>query len=94
MQSRLWDFLKIVQGPKDMQVHVQRIHVSKLIIVKNYTLLLCRCSDVRSRGDDDTVRNRQPFDTGAKLRIHKLAKHPSIYPEACLEHLKPKSQRK
>ena len=92
---------KIVQAKKDMEVHVQRVHVSKLIIVKEYTLLLCHCSNVRSRGDDGTVRNRhfhcitcwQPFDTGAKLHIHKLSKHPTIYSEASLEHLKPKSQR-
>ena len=93
---------KIVQGNKDMKVHIQRVHVSKLIVVQKYTILLCRCSDVRSRGDDGTVRNRhfhciacwQPFDTGPKLRIHKLAKHSDIYSEASLEHLKPKSQRK
>ena len=92
---------KIVQGKTDMTVHVQKVHVAKLIVVKQYTLLLCRCSDVRSRGEDGTVRNRHfhcitcwhPFDTGPKLRIHKLAKHPDIYSEASLEHLKPKSQR-
>ena len=93
---------KIVQGDSDMKLHFQRVHVAKLIVVKQYTLLLCRCSDVRSRGDDGTVRNRhfhciscwQPFDTAAKLRIHKLSKHWDVYTEAFLEHLRPKKQKK
>ena len=66
--------------------------------IDHINILMCRYSDIRSRGSDRSVCNKHfhciacwhPFDTPAKLRIHKLAKHSDKYSEVDLAHLKPK----
>ena len=92
---------KILETEFDMQLHFRCVHIAKLLVVHNVNILMCRCSDIRSRGLDNSVRNRHyhcitcwhPFDTGAKLRVHKLAKHSDIYNEPSLLHLKPKARK-
>ena len=42
----------------DLLVHVRRVHVGHLITIRNMNLLMCRCSDIRSQGTDNSVRNR------------------------------------
>ena len=57
------------------------VHIEKLLVVHDVNILMCRCSDIRSRGSDKSVRNHHyhcipcwhPFYTPAKLRVHKLA---------------------
>ena len=92
---------KILETEFDMQLHFRRVHIAKLLVVHNVNILMCRCSDIRSRGSDNSVRNRHyhcitcwhPFDTGAKLRVHKLAKHSDVYDKLSLLHLKPKARK-
>ena len=89
---------KILETQFDMQLHFRCVHIAKLLVVHDVNILMCRCSDIRSRGLDKSVRNHHYhcitcwhlFDTGAKLRVHKLAKHSDIYDEPSLLHLKPK----
>ena len=93
---------KCLGGRADAIDHYKRVHISRLIQISNINILMCRCSDIRSRGSDRSIRNRHfhciacwhPFDTPAKLRIHKLAKHSDKYSEVDLAHLKPKVLRK
>ena len=63
---------------------------------------MCQCSEIRSRGSDKSVRSRHfhciacwhPFDTPAKLRIHKLSNYSDKYSELDVSHLKPKVLQK
>ena len=74
---------KILETLFDMQLHFKHVHIAKLLVVHDVNILMCRCSDIRSRGSDKSVHNYHyhcipcwhPFDTPAKLRVHKLAKH-------------------
>ena len=92
---------KILKTQFDMQLHFRCVHIAKLLVVHDVNILMCRCSDIRSRGSDNSVRKCHyhcitcwhPFDTGAKLRVHKLAKHSDVYDEPSLLHLKPKSRK-
>ena len=92
---------KILETEFVMQLHFRHVHIAKLLVVHNVNILMCRCSDIRSRGLDNSVRNRHyhcitcwhPFDTGAKLRVHKLAKHTDDYDKPSLLHLKPKARK-
>ena len=93
---------KTLNGNADAIDHYKRVHITHLLTVNNVNMLRCRCSKIRSRGSDNSVRNRHyhciecwhPFDTGAKLRIHKLSKHSDKYSDHDLAHLKPSSQRR
>ena len=85
---------KILETQFDMELHFRRVHIAKLLVVHNVNILMCRCSDLRSRGSDNSVCTCwHPFDTGAKLRVHKLAKHSDVYDESSLLHLKPKARK-
>ena len=92
---------KILETQFNMQLHFRCIHIAKLLVVHDVNILMCRCSDIRSRGSDNSVCNHHyhciacwhPFDTAAKLRVHKLAKHSDIYDEPSLLHLKPKTRK-
>ena len=72
---------KILETLFDMQLHFKCVHIAKLLVVHDVNILMCRCSDIRSRGSDKSVHNHHyhcipcwhPFDTPAKLRVHKLA---------------------
>ena len=89
--------VNILEIQFDMQLHFRRVHIAKLLVVHNVNILMCRCSNIRSRGSDNSVHNHHyhcitcwhPFDTGAKLRVHKLAKHSDVYGKLSLLHLKP-----
>ena len=89
---------KCLGGRADAIDHYKRVHISRLIQIANINILMCRCSEIRSRGSDKSVHKRHfhclacwyPFDTTAKLRIHKLAKHSDKYLELDVAHLKPK----
>ena len=91
---------KTLNGMADAIDHYKRVHIAHLITIKNTNILRCRCSEIRSRGSDNSVRNTlpiecwHPFDTAAKLRIHKLSKHSDKYSDHNLAHLKPHSKRK
>ena len=41
----------------DLLVHVKRVHVGHLITIRDMNLLMCRCSDIRSQGTDNSVHN-------------------------------------
>ena len=41
----------------DLLVHVRRVHVGHLITIRNTNLLMCRYSDIRSQGTDNSVHN-------------------------------------
>ena len=92
---------KIVQGHSDMKLHFQRVHVSKLIVVKQYTLLLCRCSDVRSSGGRWNCE-KQTLSLYLVLAAFRYCSKNSgstsclsilmFYTEASLEHLKPNKE--
>ena len=92
---------KILETQFDMELYFRRVHIAKLLVVHDVNILMCRCSDIRSRGSDNSVHNHHyhcltcwhPFDTGAKLRVHKLAKHSDVYDEPSLLHLKPKARK-
>ena len=92
---------KIFETQYDMELHFRCVHIAKLLVIHDVNILMCRCSDIRSRGSDNSVHNHHyhcitrwhPFDTVAKLRIHKLAKHSDVYDEPSLVHLKPKSRK-
>ena len=83
------------------ELHLSCVHIAKLLVVHDVNILMCRCSDIRSRELDNSECNCHyhcitcwhPFDTGAKLRVHKLAKHSDVYDEPSLLHLKPKSRQ-
>ena len=86
---------KHVNSNYDLLVHVRRVHVGHLITIRNTNLLMCRCSDIRSQGTDNSVRNRhwhciqcwQPCMTPAKLKTHLLAKHKGVYEKGELKQL-------
>ena len=92
---------KTLDGKADAIDHYKRVHIAHLLTINNTNMLRCRCSEIRSRGSDNSVRNRHyhciecwhPFDTGAKIRIHMLSKHSDKYSGSQLAHLKPRSQR-
>ena len=93
---------KTLGGMADTIDHYWCVHIAHLLTVTNVNILMCRCSDIRSRGSDNSARNGHfhcvtcwhPFDTGAKLRIHKLSKHGEKYSEQDLAHLKSNSKRR
>ena len=76
--------------------HIWRVHVRRLITLRDMNLLMCHCSDVCSQGCDNSIRNRhwhcvqcwQPCTTPDKLRTHLLYRHNDIYQENELNHLK------
>ena len=77
--------------------HYRCVHISRLINIHQINILMCRCSEVCSRGTDNSVCNRHyhciecwhPFDTKVKLRVHILAKHSELYTLAELQHWAP-----
>ena len=48
---------KHLNSQYDLLVHVRRVHVGHLITIRDMNLLICRCSDIRSQGTDNSVRN-------------------------------------
>ena len=79
----------------DLLTHVRWVHVSHLITIREMNLLMCRCSDIRSQGRDNSVRNHhwhcvdcwQPCVIPSKLKQHMLAKHKDKYNKHELKHL-------
>ena len=79
----------------DLLSHVRHVHVGHLITIWEMNLLMCRCSDIRSQGHDNSVRNRhwhcvdcwQPCVIPSKLKQHMLAKHKDKYNKHELKHL-------
>ena len=79
----------------DLLSHVRRVHVGHLITIQEMNLLMCRCSDIRSQGRDNSVRNRhwhcvdcwQSCVIPSKLKQHMLAKHKDKYNKHELKHL-------
>ena len=88
---------KVLDTNEDIIRHYQRVHISRLINIHQVNILMCRCSEVCSRGTDNSVHNRHyhclecwhPFDTKAKLRVHILAKHSDLYTIQELQHWAP-----
>ena len=83
------------QCHSELLIHVQRVHVKRKVIVGGLSLLMCRCSDVRSQGCDNSARNKhyhcpechQPCYNPAKLKCHLLSKHSHKYQSGELKHL-------
>ena len=83
------------QSNFDLKIHTHRVHVRKLITIRDTNLLMCHCSNIRSQGTDRSARNRHwhclechhPFTTPAKLKGHMLHKHSDVYNEVELKHL-------
>ena len=86
---------KHVNSNYDLLVHVRRVHIGHLIIIRNMNLLMCRCSDICSQGTDNSVHNRhwhciqcwQPCTTPVKLKTHILAKHKGVYKASEVKNL-------
>ena len=63
--------------------HYTHVHIVHCLVIEDYKILMCKCSDVRSRGSDYRAHNRhyhcyqcyQPFDQPAQLAQHLIIKH-------------------
>ena len=88
---------KLLDSDDEIIKHYRCVHISRLINIHQVNILMCCCSEVRSRGTDNSVRNRHyhclecwhPFDTKVKLRVHIIAKHSELYTLAELQHWAP-----
>ena len=55
--------------------HYTHVHIAYCLVIDDYKILMCKCSDIRSRGSDYCARNRhyhcyecyQPFDQPTQL---------------------------
>ena len=63
--------------------HYTHVHIVHCLVIEDYKILMCKCSDIRSRGSDYCAHNRhyhcyecyQPFDQPAQLVRHLIIKH-------------------
>ena len=63
--------------------HYTHVHIVHCLVIEDYKILMCKCSDVRSRGSDYRALYRhylcyqcyQPFDPPAQLAQHLIIKH-------------------
>ena len=63
--------------------HYMHVHIAHCLVIDDYKILMCKCSDIRSRGSDYCARNRhyhcyecyQPFNQLAQLAQHLIIKH-------------------
>ena len=78
--------------------HYTHVHIAHCLVIEDYKILMCKCSDVRSRESDYRARNRhyhcyqcyQPFDQPAQLARHLIIKHQ--VEEKYVIHVIPKSK--
>ena len=62
--------------------HYTHVHIAHCLVIEDYKILMCKCSDVRSRGSDNHAHNRhyhcyqcyQPFDQPAQFARHLIIK--------------------
>ena len=58
----------------------------RLIVVENYKMLSCKCSEIRSNGSDHSARNQHyhyyqcfhPFKSSDLLATHLITNHPEV----------------
>ena len=63
--------------------HYKAVHLKPSVIVQRTRIMMCRCSDVRSRGSDHSCRNShfhcpccwKPCDQRYQLGIHMISRH-------------------
>ena len=63
--------------------HYTHVHIVHCLVIEDYKILMCKCSDIRSRDSDYCACNRQyhcyecyqPFDQPAQLARHLIIKH-------------------
>ena len=76
-----------VMGDKQFcEQHYLRVHHKRLIVVENYKMLSCKCSEIRSHGSDHSARNQHyhcyqcfhPFKSGDLLAMHLITNHPEV----------------
>ena len=77
---------KVMRDENFCKNHYLRVHHKRLIVVQNYKMLSCKCSEIRSYGTDCTARNQHyhcyecfhPFKSGDLLATHILTNHPEV----------------
>ena len=83
---------------KDAEYHYNHVHIEHCIVVEDTKILMCKCSDVRSRGTDYCARNRhfhcyicfRPCDQKVQFAKHMIIKHQIN--ENSVMHLIPKGK--
>ena len=63
--------------------HYTHVHIAHCLVIEDYKILMCKCSDVRSRdqiivhvtGHYHCYQWYQPFDQPAQLAQHLIIKH-------------------
>ena len=66
--------------------HYLRVHHAKLYVVRDYKMLSCKCSEIRSHGSDHSARNLHfhcflcyhPFKSADLLATHLITRHTEI----------------
>ena len=83
---------------KDAENHYNRVHIEHCIVVEDSKILMCKCSDMCSRGTDYCTHNRhyhcfmcfRPCDQKVQLAKHLIIKH-QVH-ENSVMHLIPKEK--
>ena len=74
--------------------HYLSRHHKTLLVVQDFKLFSCKCSEVRSHGSDNSAHNKHyhchlcyhPFKTADLLSTHYISQHPELDP-ASINHL-------
>ena len=89
---------KLMRDKAFCHTHYLKVHHKKLIVVQEYKMLSCKCSEIRSHGSDRRARNKHyhcyqcfhPFKSSDFLATHIITNHPEVdLPE--IRHLMRKS---
>ena len=83
---------KVMRDKGFCQSHYLRVHHKKLIVVENYKMLSCKCSEICSHGSDRIARNQHyhcyqcfhPFKSADLLATHIITNHEEVdLPQIC-----------
>ena len=74
--------------------HYLSRHHKTLLVMQDFKMFSCKCSEIRSHGSDNSTRNKHyhchlcyhPFKTADHLSTHYISQHPKLDP-ACIKHL-------
>ena len=74
--------------------HYLSRHHKTLLVVQDFKMFSCKCSEVRSHGSDNSTCNKHyhchlcyhPFRTADLLSTHYISQHPELDP-VCIKHL-------
>ena len=90
---------KQTYGAYDLKRHYKHMHLNKSWVVHDYTLLRCKCTDVKSHGTDLSNRNAHyhchlcqwPKKDREHLAIHYTSKHSLPYEDISHLYREPKN---